>query len=36
VRLCLNGPASDDDVRHGLTIVADVLRQPTRAEMPVI
>lgn len=36
VRICLNGPANDDDVRHGLTIVADVLRQPARAAMAVI
>ena len=36
VRLCLNGPANDDDVRHGLTILADVLRQPSRAALPVI
>ena len=36
VRICLNAPASDDDVRHGLSIVADVLRHPARAAMPVI
>jgi DNA-binding transcriptional MocR family regulator len=36
VRLCLNGPANDDDVRHGLTILADVLRQTARAAIHVI
>ncbi|MGF1625143.1 MAG: PLP-dependent aminotransferase family protein [Alphaproteobacteria bacterium] len=36
VRLCLNGPANDDDVRHGLSILADMLRQNSRAALPVI
>lgn len=36
VRVCLNGPENDDDVRHGLTIIGDLLRQPTREAMPVI
>lgn len=36
VRVCINGPANDDDVRYGLSIVADILRQPSHAAMAVI
>lgn len=36
VRVCINGPANDDDVRFGLSIIADLLHQPSHAAMAVI
>ncbi|MEZ5670309.1 MAG: PLP-dependent aminotransferase family protein [Alphaproteobacteria bacterium] len=36
VRVCLNGLANDDDLRHGLAILAALLRHPAREALAVI
>lgn len=36
VRVCLSSAENDDDIRHGLDLVARTLRQPVREVLPVI